>query len=768
MLRLLGILNRAGLVSTRGRCLRTARWCAWSAVVWGLALASPLAASAATGGCPNEELRSELHSGQLPECRAYEMVTPPYKEGSASAYDFAVSENGDRLIESSFVGAFAGAEEAGLNFNSAFSGVAYEYARGPGGWVAHSLGPSASEYNASSEGMFDIGTGLEGGVWELSRLSQPEGVTGLFLERPWGTFVEIGPATLSPVEKNAGVYSYAGVSGDLSHVLFTINVSGFYWPSDATVPGLPSLYEYVGRGRKKPALIGVSGEGESTELISQCGTRMGSSRPERAEGSMYNAVSASGNRTFFTAVGADDDIGPPCGGKQPPVDELFAREEAPQETPSGETKIVTQTIPISEPSLDHCSESPHSPCADGHFEGASQDGSKVFFTSKQQLLPDAAEGSLNLYEYEFEPGKMHRLLLVSAGSSEPDGASVQGVARISEDGSHVYFVAQGVLTGTATNRFDDSAKEGADNLYVYDTATEETSFIATLSLGDAGDWSRVDARPVLTSQDGRFLVFLSETDITHEGIGAGVQQVFQYDAETGALVRASIGQDGYDDNGRIAPPPGAELPSTGFARSDSPTLNNSSLATEDGIVFFESAAALTPQALSDQTNAQGEVIPNVYEYQNGMVYLISDGQDTATVRSVPGSVLLGYDPSGSNVFFMTSDPLIAEDTDTQRDIYDARVDGGFPPPSSPLGCVADGCQGPLSPSPPAVTLGGSETQTARGDVPPSTGESRVKPKPKKAKAKKRARRTATKRRVKGARKAARKAARGSSALGAVR
>lgn len=695
-----------------------------------------LLASASSAACPNEELRSELRSGALPDCRAYELVTPPYKEGSATLYHYALSEDGGRLIASSFVGAFAGTEEDSPNLQSPLTGVAYEFSRTGGGWVTRPLGPPASEYG--SIGMFSVANDLEGGVWELRRLSQPVGVSSLYLERigqATPRFIEIGPATPDRNRFNLSAYLYVGNSRDLSHVLFTIHEAGFYWPFDATVAPADSLYEYVGQEKAAPSLVGVKGEGDSSELISVCGTRLGSSSADEQNGSMYNAVSADGSRVFFTPVGADDHA---CAGEQPPVDELFAREEAPP--------AKTRTVPVS------C-EAQFSPCADANFEGASRDGSKVFFTSTQKLLEGASEdgapgdsavgvgtpnfevkgcsrtaapGGCNLYEYDFGragAGLARKLVLVSGGSAAPE---VRGVVRISQDGSHVYFVAKGVLTGAEMNGFADSAQLGANNLYVFERDARfpegHTSFIATLAAADGerkaqrvGDWARADERQALASEEGRFLIFGSVADLTHEQVSGAARQVFEYDAITGRLVRASIGQGGYNDDGRDTTSDAKLALLDNYAEADLPGLN-SSLATSDGTVFFSSAAALTPQALNDQTGIAGALVYNVYEYRDGQVSLISDGRDAATIRGVAGPVLMGYDPSGSDVFFATSNPLVPQDTDTQRDIYDARVNGGFPAPPSPLACAADVCQGPLSSPPPLPVPGGSATQAGGGNL----------------------------------------------------
>ncbi len=739
-----------------------------------------------TGVCPNEALRSELHSGQLPDCRAYELVTPAYKEGQYLSAVFAVSQDGSHLLGSS-LGVLPGAAGDGLGDGTSLLGATYELSRTsaqPASWTAVSLDPPRSMFR--SNGVFDASADLTTTLWELGRHRitppgvppeatqcpaseggeelQPEGVTDLYHEGPAGTFVRVGPATPEPCESNeettgSAQYTYIGGSADLSRVLFSTQ-AGFRWPFDETVGEASTLYEYVGTGHVGPSLVGVVEDGK---LVSDCGTRLGSSTTNPKEqvprGSMYNAISASGERIFFTAVGIDDQ---PCGAEQPEGDELFAREETPM---PGSGSPEMHTVPIS------CPEALSPACADANFEGASNDGSKVFFTSTQKLLEGASEdsagadsavsvgppsheergcartvesGGCNLYEDELSGSGQtltQKLVLVSGGGAEPQGARVQGVARISEDGSHVYFVAKGRLTGK--NAEGQEPLAGGDNLYVYERDARfpegHTSFIAALSPSDEdADWARADDRQVQASWEGLYLVFTSVADLTREDVTAGEEQVFQYDAGTEALLRASVGQDGYGNDNRT-PANGAAIAigppaSYSYSHHDSPTQVDGVLAPQEGAVFFTSPDALTPHALNDQTDTRGEPEPNVYEYRAGNVYLISDGHDESTVHSHVGVLLLGSDLTGDNVFFTTSDPLVSQDTDTQQDIYDARVDGGISPAASPPSCSdEEECRGALG-STPALPEAGSALQPAELGLPiapsPATPLPKAKPKTK--------------------------------------
>ena len=504
--------------------------------------------------------------------------------------------------------------------------------------------------------MLDASADLDSSLWALGTLAQPEGAYDFYLERPLRTFVEIGP--LAPGGGSVSIDHYAGASEDLSRMLFTAP-QGSRWPFDATSSG-GTLYEYVGveqpgeTRERDPDLVGVEGGRGSTALISLCGTRLGSSSTEEESlGSVYNAISASGQRVFFTAIGADHGA---CGSPQPPVDELFVREEVPSSVEARPPEM--RTLPIS------CPPAPPLPCADANFEGASQDGSKIFFTSTGKLVEGASEdrtsgsarecsattpggGGCNLYEDEMSEsgGSLSQQLVpVSAGSADPE---VQGVARISEDGSHVYFVAKGKLT-EAVNALGRSAVAGEDNLYVHGDG--RVSFIATLAPGDAADWAHDDSnRPVLASSEGRFLVFTSEADLTDESVAAEKLQVFQYDAETGALVRASIGEEGFNDDGReplATPVLLNRFPRSYGSGTDSPTLAAGSQAPANGAVFFESPDALTRGALSDQRDVFGQLIPNIYEYRAGHVYLLSDGRDVSVVDGIPKRLARGLGSIG--------------------------------------------------------------------------------------------------------------------------
>jgi hypothetical protein len=87
----------------------------------------------------------------------------------------------------------------------------------------------------------------------------------------------------------------------------------------------------------------------------------------------------------------------------------------------------------------------------GQFQWANAETTKIFFTDVEKLTADstAQAGKPDLYEYDLEKPQGQRLTDLTANAGEP--AEVLGVAGASDDGSYLYFAAQGVLTGAQQN-----------------------------------------------------------------------------------------------------------------------------------------------------------------------------------------------------------------------------------------------------------------------------------------------------------------------------
>jgi hypothetical protein len=109
----------------------------------------------ATEFCPNEAVRLESNlndegfpfSTRLPDCRAYELVSPPYKDGSPIIQVFRVSEDGSRLLGFS-LGGFAETEDNPVN---GLSGNVYEFTRGGSGWVASGIAANPERFPRQEE-----------------------------------------------------------------------------------------------------------------------------------------------------------------------------------------------------------------------------------------------------------------------------------------------------------------------------------------------------------------------------------------------------------------------------------------------------------------------------------------------------------------------------------------------------------------------------------------------------------------------------------------
>lgn len=653
----------------------------------------------------------------LPPGRAYEMVTPPYKGGYGAGTVLAAAPNGEAVIFVS-LGAFAGADASNANDD-------YIARRGDLVWTTSPVMPpgALAPFSFPVDFSADIGATLaEAGVAPDVGAGTYEGTEAYFLkhnnESPdapqnWevsgGILMKLlNGQHLVPIE--------AGASADLCHI-FVLPEAPLLEEAAGTDA---QIYDLATGCRGETPRLHLLGLDNSGHPINPNCMSLGSSSGKQ---STLGAVSADGRKIFFTAKTGNANC-------TEPTEQIFERLD-------GE-----RTLEISAPQA-ACEGQLEVPCpgaalrAASEFQGASEEGATVYFTTTERLVASDTDGGSDLYmttvgcargatECSAQESGVTAMTQVSHGD-EP--ADVQGTVRISPDGTRAYFVARGVLD-PKPNAQGVSAVKGADNLYVYDKTTGTVTYIAALCSGPSSSGAvfsesrcPTDLDPASNSTNdtqlwlgegeaqvsdnsGRCLVFATYAKLSRNDTD-NAKDVYRYDATSGALDRVSLGENGYDANGNRNDErsPSPELSKTGDATiSDGHISGNLArdysehdLGTrgisEDGSrIVFASSEPLSPGAINGFVNA--------YEWHDGAVSLVSTGIDREPVSDVVIS------PSGRDLFFSTVQPLLPQDTDEAFDVYDARVDGGFPaPPAERQPCAGDGCQGPLTNPAPELVPG---------------------------------------------------------------
>jgi hypothetical protein len=596
--------------------------------VIGLA-AAPIATA---DSCDNAALRAQNGSAGLPDCRAYEMVSSPYKEGFPVMGPFRFTDEG--TVSYRLRGAIAGNAHGTV-------GNSYHAERSATGWLTSPVDPSMEHFNTSYVG--DFGQPMEAesadlrwSLWRMYRRDEPQTKIGYWLRGPDGAFTRIGdilrPGTYETKEQLIGGVVGARLvsSDDLSHVVLS---AGFAGTATAT-----ALTEFVGTGHSwPPRPVSVNNVGQ----------------PTPGETCSRN-ISPDGRVIVFVSG---------CNGTG--TLQVWARV-------AGSATVAVSGSECTRP-FGH----PDGPCngvSAAEYEGGATDGSRVFFTTNQQLVNGDIDQTNDLYACDIPAG-----VPAPVGSANPCGAltevsgtasgaqaQVESVSVVSDDGSRVYFVAQGVL---ADNLGANGAAPvaGQSNLYLWikDAAhpAGEVRFVAKLDVGDVGG-------PQLTP-DARYLVFTTAAALVTSGPGSdddgGAKDVYRYDAGTHQIVRVSTSVAGGGNSGFDVSIPAA-----------------SAMTSDGSTVIFNTAEALS----ASDTNG----VTDVYAWHDGQVSLISPSPPS-------GAGSLGITPSGRDIFFGTSSPLLAADRDAIGDIYTARVGGGFALPRPPALCSGDGCQGLLSGAP---------------------------------------------------------------------
>jgi hypothetical protein len=648
----------------------------------------------------------------LPEGRAYELVTPPDKEGSedmfreTSSFPFPLSgvsfdtgvssESGDQFVLESRA-AFGSFPSSGGNIY-VFSRHSVEGHAERAEWGYAALASPALGLQNLGSGLGAIEPGDFSSVAVNDRVGAPGSEPGFaytgLLGLPGGPYTTlhadqpthaVGPGSGKGFPQEHTVV--VGASRDLGVVVLSsdnpaLAEGGVCREDVCSEPPISNLFEWAG-GEMRP--LDVQSDGEP---IGSCGAVLGSGEVAEHEDAEDGAVSAAGSKVFFTApnpYGEEAVKGCPTrGGENPP--EVYMR--------SGE-----ETVEVSAPEEGAPEHKAHFGAV---FMGAADDGSRVFFTSEGELTAnDASIHDVELYEYNTETRKLTR---ISAGDSgDATGAVVRYDERVfgavssveeiknvvvASDGSHVYFVARGVLA--PGNAEGESPVEGESNLYVYDAQTGRIAFVTG---GRGGYYEGYEVTFPEATPDGRYLLFQGEM------IARGSGALYRYDADTEQVVCVTC-TPSYPSGVAVFQP-----------STMSDTANGTFPAhavVEDGSVFFSTVAALVPQA----TNG----LPDVYEWHEGTISLISSGQDSLA------SFFLGASPNGANVFLGTHARLVPADTGSGGNLYDARICTTSEPciqapPAREGLCEGDACSHPAAA--PSDATPASATFSGQGDLVPA-------------------------------------------------
>jgi hypothetical protein len=650
-------------------------------VVW---LASVLPSSAA-GACPNEAFRTGP-SSDLPECRAYELVTPANSNGSWFVNNMPkplptdafpteyLSTGGDGAVFTTYNTSLLEPPEPNGYFDL------YAATRTTGGWVTpRHLTPAGPEAvkpvlgGVSADHRYTF-------VHLQSTTTEPGGSlseerSADFLGKPDGSFEYTGVGSLGVEPLAQGRY----ISPDGSHVIFQTGGALEDWCSGAKQNvGCPQRQLEPDAAPSGTSAVYDRAPDGPTRVISLL---PGDVRAKSGEGANYLGASRDASAIAFEIGGT-----------------LYVRVDG----------VKTEKV----------AEGPFA------FGGLSADGRYVFYVEGIPSVPGAVrEGNIHRFDTEVETN-------VEINSTE-DGQMM----NVSADGSHVYFISKEQL---------DSGKGASGQPNVYEWSGGGTTYVATVlpsdlektSGGGSGTvpalncWTAaVEAEfrgchgvssaerggsgpgeeSSRTTPEGAFMIFESRAMLTgydnanpaacpswtvpgpdqQEGTAddevrnpeGRCTEIYRWDAAEESLVCLSCGFG-------HAPGGDARLQELTNVLAGAVIHN---LSDDGSRAFFETSDPLV-EADTDGVN-------DIYEWEEAAdgghsVALISSGKSTEYPPKVPQvtypllpNLLLGATPSGNDVTFSTVEQLVPQAPEGGSPaIYDARVEGGFAQPSAPSSC----------------------------------------------------------------------------------
>jgi hypothetical protein len=709
---------------------------------------------------PDRGFTTEAASGAtLPDGRAWELVSPPDKQGVPLE---GISENGGPIQAAADGSALAyiakGPIEAEPPSNRSFATNQLLAQRRAGGWFTQDIAtPHETERGLTAGRLGEYA--LFSADLSLGAV-EPEGATPLssratertpYLRQPSGEYTPLVTAANVPpgikfggeeaeggakVEVFTGGVSFVTASPDLGHVILSAQqplTEGF------ASSGQQSLYEWADG---ELTLVSVLPNGHAAAEEEE------DAKAGQNDAQVRNAVSSDGSRVVFETDGRE--------GRRLYMRDIARGETVQLDAPSGVKSGGTgQAI----------------------YQDASADGSRVFFTDAARLTAasTARNEKPDLYACDISVVAEHlscALEDLTVDERSNESADVLGdVIGTDDAGELVYFVANGVLAegavhGTCAGGGAGAPASATCNLYALDTTSDTTRLVAVLSNHDAVDWeagsgTNLSELTGRVSSDGHWFAFMSQRSLTdydnRDAIsGQPDEEVFLYHAqspghEPATLRCASCNPTGARPVGLLESvhPPfplvdrahlwegqtlAAAIP--GWTRiTKDEALYQSRYLSDSGRLFFNSYDGLVPRDSNGTADVYqyeppgvgdcAESSPTFAAASGGCVGLISSG------ASGQESAFLDASVSGDDVFILTASQLAPSDVDSALDVYDAHVcttdsPCPTPPPPAPPACDGDACQNPAvapnDPTPGSLTFHG-----AGNVVPPAVVKASTRP-----------------------------------------
>jgi hypothetical protein len=663
--------------------------------------------------CPNEYLRQQTDADNLPDCRAYELVTPAY---AGSAVVFGANEpfsphatSPSRLAFETEFGRIPGVgNPANMNDDP------YVATRTDNGWQSRFVGLPG-----------DVAPLMGGPAWALrnnifSTQAQKDVLTNGSMSRivNWDRGAIYCPPPLVAAQCPAADGSSGpGIGHSNAPYVWDSNTGALVdrWPTN--VGAVPNGVDFEGRTDASPDLSHFI---FTSDIPFLPGGKPND--PTTLEGDVYDNDTVNGTLSIVSR----DSGGSPI-------------QAAPVHTSDDGSHILMTVgggrargayFPTSGPGelfmrVDDAMTYDIAPGNEVQFVGMTPDGSKVYFLSNADLTPDHSDldTSADLYMWSETSTSPNHLTLLSRGNNPNTGntnaCSASWTSRcnvtsitftnptnpggqfadvgysdsyggeggspysdniIAPENGDVYFLSPEQLDGS--NGVKDQV-----NLYVFRDGKDQ--FVAALTSGatscDRYGFACSDtpvARLETTPNDSK-MAFLTSSRVTGYD-NAGYSEMYTYTPATGEILCVSCLPSG--------DPPIAEVR----------TSHNGRFITDDGRVFFDTSGALVPEDTNETTDT--------YEYVDGRPQLISSGTSPGndsdgltTQLAIPG--LIGVSADGADVYFETYDTLVGQDLNGDAaKIYDARSGGGFPSVAPPPPCAAaDECHGPGSSAPAGIS-----------------------------------------------------------------